>query len=181
MEVLDSIYDQFPLASRILLSKFTRSIFIQHCTLQTIVQITAVIYCWISEYATGKKIAVLFTHNQYHHKDFTSAGIHCTANATACINDPLVVNIIPLCSALLCRNRHCSNPPITFHCGFALPYLTQLLSIIFCTLHFEVVLHIRYVSIYECTLNIYHRKLYYVTMSIAIGSMLWSIQLIIRY
>jgi len=181
MEVLDSIYHPFPLATHILECKFTRSQFFQQSTLQTLVQMAAVIYYRTLKYATGKKIAVMFSYNQYHSKDFPAAGIYFTVNATAWINDPLVGHIIPLCSALLCRNRHCSNPPITSHCGFVLPYLIQLLSIIYCTLHFEVVLHIRYVSIYSCTLNFYHCTFYCITMSIAISSMLQSLQMIIRY
>jgi hypothetical protein len=68
MEVLDLIYHQFFFTANSLGRQPTTSQFFQPLTPQTLVHVAAAIYCALSEYASGKKIPVMFSPNEYQGK-----------------------------------------------------------------------------------------------------------------
>jgi len=65
MEVLDLIYHQFFFTANSLGRQPTTSQFFQPLTLQTLALVAAAIHCALSEYATGRKVTVMFSHDEY--------------------------------------------------------------------------------------------------------------------
>jgi len=74
--------------------------FFQPVTPQTLALVAAAIHCPLSEYATGKKITVMFSQDEYRGKFCPSTVIDCiTAEAIAHIKFKLhVVGLPHLCS-----------------------------------------------------------------------------------
>jgi hypothetical protein len=65
MEVLDLIYHQFFFTANDLGRQPTASQLVQPLTLQTLALVAAAIHCALSEYATGKKVTVMFSEDEY--------------------------------------------------------------------------------------------------------------------
>jgi hypothetical protein len=84
MEVLDLIYHQFFFTANSLGRQPTTSQFFQPLTPQTLALVAAAIHCVLSEYATGKKVTVMFSQDEYRGKFCPSTVIDCIiAEATA--------------------------------------------------------------------------------------------------
>jgi len=84
MEVLDLIYHHFFFTANSLGRQPTTSQFFQPVTPQTLALVATAIHCALSEYATGKKVTVLFSPDEYRGKFCPSTVIDCiTAEATA--------------------------------------------------------------------------------------------------
>jgi len=84
MEVLDLIYHQFFFTADSLWQQLTTSQFFQPLTPQTSALVAAAIHCALSEDATGKKVTVMFTQDEYRGKFCLSMVIDCiTAEAIA--------------------------------------------------------------------------------------------------
>ena len=87
MEVLDLIYHQFFFTANNLGLQLTTSQFFQSLTPQMLALVATAIHCALSEYATGKKVTVMFSQDEYRGKFYPSTVIDCiTAEATALIN-----------------------------------------------------------------------------------------------
>jgi len=87
MEVLDLIYHQFVFTANSLGWQPTTSLCFQPLTPQTLALLAATIHCALSEYATGKKVAVMFSQDEYWGKFCPSTVMDCiTAETTALIN-----------------------------------------------------------------------------------------------
>ena len=87
MEVLDLIYHQFFFTANSLGRQPTTSQFFQPLAPQTLALVAAAIHCALSEYATGKKVTVMFSQDEYRGKFCPSTVMNCiTAEATALIN-----------------------------------------------------------------------------------------------
>ena len=87
MEVLDLIYHQFFFTANSLGRQPTTSQFFQPLAPQTFDLVAAAIHCALSEYATGKKVTVMFSQDEYEGKFCPSMVIDCiTAEAIALIN-----------------------------------------------------------------------------------------------
>jgi len=87
MEVLDLIYHQFVFITNGLGWQPTTSPIFQPLTPQMLALVAAAIHCALSEYATGKKVTVIFSQDEYWGKFYTSTVIDCiTAEASALIN-----------------------------------------------------------------------------------------------
>jgi len=87
MEVLDLIYHQFFFTANSLGRQPTTSQFFQPLTLETLALVAAAIHCALSEYATGKKVTVMFSQDEYQGKFCPFTVMDCiTAEATALIN-----------------------------------------------------------------------------------------------
>jgi hypothetical protein len=83
MEVLDSIYLQFFLTTNSLGRQPTTLQFFEPLTLQTLALVAAAIHCAPSEYATGNKVKVMFSPDEYRATFCPSTVIDCiTAEAT---------------------------------------------------------------------------------------------------
>jgi len=83
MEVLDLIYHQFFFTTNSLGRQPTTSQFLQPHTLWTSALDAAAIHCVLSEYATGTKVTVMFSQDEYQGKCCPSTVIDCiTAEAT---------------------------------------------------------------------------------------------------
>jgi len=65
MEVLDLIYHQFDFTADILGQQPTTLQFFQPLTPQTLALVATAIDCALSEYATGKKVTVMFSQEEY--------------------------------------------------------------------------------------------------------------------
>jgi hypothetical protein len=65
MEVLDLIYQQFFITTNSFGQQPTTSQFFQPLTPQTLALVAAAIHCKLSEYATGKKVTVMFSQDGY--------------------------------------------------------------------------------------------------------------------
>jgi len=65
MEVLDSFYHQYFFTANSLGWQPTTSQFVQPLSLQMLALVAASIHCALSEYATGKKVMVMFSQNEY--------------------------------------------------------------------------------------------------------------------
>jgi len=65
MEVLDLIYHQIFFTANSLGRQLTASQFFQLLTPQTLALVAAAIHCALSEYATGKKVTVMFSQDEY--------------------------------------------------------------------------------------------------------------------
>ena len=68
MEVLDLIYHQFFFTANSLGRQPTTLQFFQPLPLQTLAPVAAAIHCALSEYATGKKVTVMFSQDEYRGK-----------------------------------------------------------------------------------------------------------------
>jgi hypothetical protein len=79
MEVLDLIYHQFFFTANSLGRQPTTSQFFQPLTPQTLALVAAAIHCALSEYATGKKVTVMFSQDEYR-------GKLCPSTVTDCIS-----------------------------------------------------------------------------------------------
>jgi len=65
MEVLDLIYHQFFFTTNSLWGQPTISQFFQPLTPQTLALVATAIHCALSEYATAKKVIVMFSQDDY--------------------------------------------------------------------------------------------------------------------
>jgi ureidoglycolate hydrolase len=65
MEVLNSVYHQFFFTANSLERQPTTSQFFKPLTPQTLALVAAAIHCALSEYATGKKVTVMFSQDEY--------------------------------------------------------------------------------------------------------------------
>ena len=79
MELLDLIYHQFFFTANSLVHHPTTSQFFQPLTPQTLALVAAAIHCALSEYATGKKVTVMFSEDEYR-------GKFCPCAVTDCIS-----------------------------------------------------------------------------------------------
>jgi len=87
MEVLDLIYHRNFFTTNSFGRKLTTSLFFHPLALQMLVLVAAAIHCALSEYATGKKVTVMLSQDEYRGKISLSTVIDCiTAEATALIN-----------------------------------------------------------------------------------------------
>jgi len=87
MEVLDLIYHWFFFTRKILGGQPTISCVFQPLAPQTLVLVPAAIHCALSQYATRKKVTVMFSQDEYWGKFCPSMVIDCiTAEAIALIN-----------------------------------------------------------------------------------------------
>jgi len=104
MDVLDSIYIRFFCTTNSLGCQPTTSPFFQPPTPQMLALVAAAIHCMLSKYATGKKVTVTFSQDEYQHKflPFTVIDL-ITAEATTLINYTFVGLFIP---------PHGAPPPI---------------------------------------------------------------------
>jgi len=124
MIVLDLIYHQFFFTTNCLVHQPTTSQICQPVTPGIEVLAAADIHYMLSEYATGKKVMVMFSQDRYPGKFCPSTVIDLiTGEDTALIRLPLVSCIIPLL-VLLCYGL-CSSIPISA------PHLDQWINISF--------------------------------------------------
>jgi len=87
IEVLEIIYNPLFFTANSLGRQPTTSWFFQHLTLQMLALIATAIHCVLSEHATGKKVTVMFSQDEYRGKFCPSTVTDCiTAEATALIN-----------------------------------------------------------------------------------------------
>jgi hypothetical protein len=115
MEVLDIIYHQCFLAANTLGRQPTTSQFFQPLTLQTLAIAAAAIHCALSEYATGRKVTVMFSQDEYRGKVCPSTVIDCiTAEAIAHIKFKLHMVGLPHTTPpkVLLRNNERSSIPV---------------------------------------------------------------------
>jgi hypothetical protein len=68
MEVHDLIYHQFFFTANSFRRQPTTSHFFQPLTPQMLALVAAAIHCALSEYATGKKVTVMFSQDEYEGK-----------------------------------------------------------------------------------------------------------------
>ena len=146
MEVLDLIYHQFFFTANSLGRQPTTSQFFQPLAPQTLALVAAAIHCALSEYATGKKVTVMFSQDEYRGKFCPSTVMNCiTAEATALINytwwgcfiPPLwfssaIIGAPQSPSALLRYHRRSSIPIGAPQSGLALRYFIQRSILHFC-------------------------------------------------
>jgi len=87
MEVLDFIYHQFFFTANTLGRQLTTLQFFQPLALPMFALVATAIHCGMSEYATGKKVIVLFSQDEYQGKFCPSIVMDCiTGEATTLIN-----------------------------------------------------------------------------------------------
>jgi len=87
IEVLDLIYHQFLFTANSLGRQPTTSQIFQSLTPHTLALVATAIHCALSEYATGKKVTVMFSQDGYQGEFCHSTVIDCiTAEAIALIN-----------------------------------------------------------------------------------------------
>jgi hypothetical protein len=87
MEVLDLIYHQFFCTANTFGRQPTTTQFFQPLAPQTLALVAAAINSALSEYATGKKVTVMFSQDEYRGKFCPSTVMNCiTAETTALIN-----------------------------------------------------------------------------------------------
>jgi len=122
MEVLDLIYHQFFFTANSLGRQLTTSQFFQLLTPQMLALVAAAILCALSEYATEKKVIVMFSQNEYHGKFCPSMVMDCiTAEATVLVNYSWWAASYSL--VIFLRYIRCSSIPIRVpQCGLALRY-----------------------------------------------------------
>ena len=139
MEVLDLIYHRNFFTTNSFGRKLTTSLFFHPLALQMLVLVAAAIHCALSEYATGKKVTVMLSQDEYRGKISLSTVIDCiTAEATALINYTWWAAVYPPAPppppmVLLRYNWRSSIPNTTPQCRLALRYFIQL-SILPCQL-----------------------------------------------
>ena len=114
MEVLDLIYHQLFITDNSLERQRPTSQFIQLRTPQTLALVAAAIHCILSKYATGKKVTVMFSQDEYRGKFCPSMVIDCiSAEATALlINYTWWAASYPPPPMDLLRCDRCSSIPI---------------------------------------------------------------------
>jgi hypothetical protein len=116
MEVRDSIYHQFFFTTNSLGQQPTTSQFFQSLTPQTLTLVATAMHCALSEYATGKKVTVMFSQDTYRGRFCPSMVTDCiSAEAIALIKFKLhMVGLLhtppPPPMVLVHNNRHCSIP-----------------------------------------------------------------------
>jgi hypothetical protein len=116
MELLDFIYHQCFLAANSLGRQRTTSQFFQPLTLHTIAIAAAAIHCALSEYATGRKVTVMFSQDEYRGKVCPSTVIDCiTAVAIAHIKFKLHMVGLPHTTPpkVLLRNNERLSIPVS--------------------------------------------------------------------
>jgi hypothetical protein len=87
MEVLDLIYHQLFFTANRLGRQPTTSQFFQPLAPKTLALVAATIHCALLEYATGKKVTVMFSQDEFRGKFCPSPVMDCiTAEASALIN-----------------------------------------------------------------------------------------------
>jgi hypothetical protein len=122
MALLDLMYDQFFFSAIIIGRQPTTSQFAQLLAPQTLALVATAIHCALSEYATGKRVTVMFSQDEYQGKFCPSPVMDCiTAEATALINYTCWGCFIPP-MVLLCYNRRSSIHIGAPQCGLALLY-----------------------------------------------------------
>jgi len=129
MEVLDSIYLQFLLNANSLGRLPTTLQLFQPVALQTLALVAAAIHCALSEYATGRKITVMFSQDEYRGKFCPSTVLDCiTGEATVLINYPWWAASYPppwVSSAIIGTTQSPSvllSLDLLFHFLFSAPY-----------------------------------------------------------
>jgi hypothetical protein len=144
--VHDLIYHEFFFTANSLGRQPTTSQFFQPLASQTLALVAAAIPCALSEYATGKKVTVMFSQDEYRGKLCPSAVMNCiTAEATAFINDtwwgcfipPLrfssaIIGALQSPFGLLHYHRRSSIPIGAPQSGLALRYFIQRSILHFC-------------------------------------------------
>ena len=132
MEVLDLIYHQFFFTANSFGRQPTTSQFFQPLAPQMLALVAAGIHSALSEYGTGKKVAVMFSEDEYRGKFCPSPVMDCiTAEATALINYTWWGCFIPP-MVLLRYNRRSWIPIGTPQTGLALRYFIQRSILHFC-------------------------------------------------
>jgi hypothetical protein len=132
MEVLDLIYYRFFFTPNSLGRQPTTSQFFQPLAQQTFALVATAIHCVLSEYATGKKVTVMFSQDEYRRKFCPSPVMDCiTADATALINYTWWGCFIPP-MVLLRYNRRSSIPIGAPQSGLALREFIQHSILHFC-------------------------------------------------
>jgi len=106
MELLDTIYHQFFFTAKSLGQQLTTLQFFQPLSPQTLALVAPAIHCVLSEYATGKKVTVMFSPGEYPGKfcPFTVIRLyycrrHCTTHQfhiVGCFIPPLPNGAPPL-------------------------------------------------------------------------------------
>jgi len=134
MEVLDWIYHQFLFTAISLGRQPTTLQVFQPLTPQTLALVAASIPCALSEYATGKKVTVMLSQDEYQGKFCPSTVMDCiTAEATALINYTWCVALYPPPPMVIFRyNRRSSFPIGTPQSGLVLWYFIQHSILHFC-------------------------------------------------
>jgi hypothetical protein len=102
MEVVDLTYHQFFFTANSLGQQPTTSRFLQPLTSLRLALVATAIHCAQSEYATGKKVTVMFSHDEYQ-------GKFCLSTVTDCISAEVIALIefkLPMVGLL-----HCTPPP----------------------------------------------------------------------
>jgi len=113
MEVLDSIYHQFFFTANSLGRQLTTSQFFQLVTPQTLAFVAAAIHCALSEYATGTKVTVMFSQDDYQGTFGPSTVKDCiNAEDTALINYTWCAASYPPPPMVLLRYDRCCSIPI---------------------------------------------------------------------
>jgi hypothetical protein len=96
LEVVDLIYYHMFFTASSLGRQPTSLQFFPLLTLQQFTLVPTAIHCALSEYATGKKVTVMFSQDEYRGKFCPSTVIDCiTAEAIALINQPWCGCFIP--------------------------------------------------------------------------------------
>jgi len=110
MDVLDLICHQFVFTTNSLGRQLTTLLFFQPLTLQMLALVAVALHCALSEYATGNKVTVIFSQEEYQGKFCPSTVIDCiTAEATA-----LLINYT-WWAASYRPSQWCSWAPISTH------------------------------------------------------------------
>ena len=127
MEVLDTLYHHFCFTGNSLGREPNTSQFFQPLTLQLLVVVAAAIHCGLYVYATGKKLTVMFSQDEYRGKICLSTVIDCiTAEVTALINYTwCAASSLPPPMVLLRYNRRFSIPIGAPQSGLVLWYFIQ--------------------------------------------------------
>jgi hypothetical protein len=115
MDVLDLIYHQFSFTANCLGRVATTSQFFQHLTPQSSALVAAAIHCALSEHATGLKVPVMFSQDEYRGKFCPSTVIDCiTAEGIAHIKFTLHTVGLPHTPSPMVRLRYnrCSSIPV---------------------------------------------------------------------
>jgi len=114
MEVLDLIYHQFFLTANNLGRQLTTSPIFQPLSPQTLALVAAAIHCALSEYATGKKITVMSSQDEYRGKFCPSTVITLFYCRSRCITHQFHMAgcLIPPSPMVLLRWNSRSSIPI---------------------------------------------------------------------
>jgi len=133
MELLDVIYHQFFFSANNLGRQPTTSQFFQPLTPPMLALVAAAIHCLLLEYATGKKVTVMFSQDEYRGKFCPSMLMDClAAEATPLINYTWWAASYPRHMDLLRYNRRSSIPISAPQSGLKLQYFIQRSILHFC-------------------------------------------------